>query len=113
MSADGRTHREIGSKFLRRAAVKLTSLRPLAKQRVHPEDGVLGADSRSPQPGLMIPSYDILIKQSFKGMVEFKQTHSGIHSDGTLTILLNRAVVSLCLQINMSSGSGTSRCLPA
>ena len=93
MSAAGRTHQEIGSKFLRRAGAKLTSLRPLAKQRVHPEDGVLGADSRSPQPGLMIPSYDVLIKQSFKEEWWNSNKIIQVNSDGTHTILLNRAVV--------------------
>jgi len=93
MSADGRTHREIGSKFLRRVAGQLTSLRPLAKQRVHPEDGVLGVDSRSPQPGLMTPSYDVLIKLSFKEEWWNSNKIIQVNSDGTHTILLNRAVV--------------------
>ena len=91
-AADGRTHREIGSKFLRRGGAKLLTLRPLAKQRVHPEDGVLGADSRSPQPGLMIPSYDVLIKQSFKPEWWNSNKIIQVNSDGTHTILLNRAV---------------------
>jgi cytochrome c peroxidase len=93
MSADGRTHREIGSKFLRRAGATLTPLRPLAKQRVHPEDGVLGADSRSPQPGLKTPSYDVLIKASFKEEWWNSNKIIQVNSDGTHTILLNRAVV--------------------
>lgn len=92
MSANGRTHQEIGAKFLRRAGSKLTTMRPLAKQLVHPEDSVLGADSRSPQPGLKIPSYDKLIKEAFKK--EWWQSNKliQVNPDGTLTILHQRAV---------------------
>jgi hypothetical protein len=93
MSADGRTHQEIGSKFLRRAGAKLTPLRPLGKQRVHPEDSVLGADSRSPQPGLRTPSYDVLIKASFKEEWWNSNKIIQVNADGTHTILLNRVVV--------------------
>ena len=93
MSADGRTHREIGSKFLGRAGARLATLRPLAKQVVHPEDGVLGADSRSPQPGLTTLSYDNLIKQSFKEEWWNSNKIIQVNADGTHTILLNRAAV--------------------
>ncbi|MCC5617493.1 cytochrome C peroxidase [Nostoc sp. CHAB 5836] len=91
-SANGRVLREIGSKFLSRAGKKLHTLRPLAKQVVHPQDGVLGADSRSPQPGLNIPSYDNLIKQVFKK--EWWQSNKIIqlNADGSGTILQQGAV---------------------
>lgn len=95
MSADGRTHAEIGSKFLRRAGGKLTTLRPLAKQLVHPQDSVLGADSRSPQPGLRTPSYDDLIKQSFKQEWWKSNKVIQVNPDGTHTILHQRAVGQL------------------
>ena len=95
MSADGRTHAEIGSKFLRRAGGKLTTMRPLAKQLVHPQDSVLGADSRSPQPGLKTPSYDNLIKQSFKQEWWNSNKIIQVNPDGTHTILHQRAVGQL------------------
>jgi cytochrome c peroxidase len=95
MSADGRTHAEIGSKFLRRAGGKLTTMRPLAKQLVHPQDSVLGADSRSPLPGLKTPSYDDLIKQSFKNEWWNSNKIIQVNPDGTHTILHQRAVGQL------------------
>lgn len=95
MAADGRTHQEIGTKFLRRAGGKLTTMRPLAKQLVHPQDSVLGADSRSPQPGLKTPSYDNLIKQSFKKEWWNSNKIIQVNPDGTHTILHQRAVGQL------------------
>ncbi|MFS0514366.1 cytochrome-c peroxidase [Nostoc sp. UIC 10607] len=81
-SADGRTFEEIGDKFgridkkslsaakgkklPRKLAKKLLPLRPLGKQVVHPQDSVLGADSRSPQPGLKDRTYEQMIKDAFK-----------------------------------------------
>ncbi|WP_179075209.1 cytochrome c peroxidase [Nostoc sp. C057] len=81
-SADGRTFQEIGDKFgridrrslsagkgkklPRKLAKKLLPLRPLGKQVVHPQDSVLGADSRSPKPGLKDKTYGQLIQDAFK-----------------------------------------------
>ena len=82
-SADGRTFEEIGDKFVgaidkkshsaakgkklpRKLGQKLLPLRPLGKQVVHPEDSVLGAQSRWPQPGLQTASYEQLIANAFK-----------------------------------------------
>jgi cytochrome c peroxidase len=74
-SADGRTFQEIGDKFgrigkdkklPRKLAKKLLTLRPLGKQVVHPQDSVLGQDSRSPKPGLKDRTYDQMIKDAFK-----------------------------------------------
>lgn len=95
MSADGRTHADIGSKFLRRAGGKLTTMRPLAKQLVHLQDSVLGDDSRSPQLGLKTPSYDDLIKQSFKQEWWKSNNIIQVNPDGTHTILHQRAVGQL------------------
>ncbi|MGH7887799.1 MAG: cytochrome-c peroxidase [Candidatus Binatia bacterium] len=92
MSADGRTHQEIGAKFLRRAGKKLHTLRPLAEQIVHPEDSVLGADSRSPQPGLAIAAYNALIQQAFKREWWQSTRIIQVNSDGTLTTLPNSQV---------------------
>ncbi|MEH2239041.1 cytochrome-c peroxidase [Nostoc sp.] len=55
-----------GTKLPRVLAQKLSSLRPLGKQVVHPQDSVLGADSRSPQPGLKNRTYEQLVKDAFK-----------------------------------------------
>jgi cytochrome c peroxidase len=74
-SADGRTFQEIGDKFgrigkgkklPRKLAKKLLTLRPLGKQVVHPQDSVLGQDSRSPKLGLKDRTYDQMIKDAFK-----------------------------------------------
>ncbi|MEH2291962.1 cytochrome-c peroxidase [Nostoc sp.] len=81
-SSDGLTFQEIGDKFglidhksgsvakgkklPRKLAKKLFPLRPLGKQLVHPQDSVLGTDSRWPEPGLRNKSYDRLIKDAFK-----------------------------------------------
>ncbi|MEH2143331.1 cytochrome-c peroxidase [Nostoc sp.] len=89
-SADGRTFQEIGDKFgridnrkslngllqnilsirgtklPRVLAQKLTRLRPLGKQVVHPQDSVLGADSRWPKPGLKDRTYEQLVKDAFR-----------------------------------------------
>ncbi len=80
--ADGRTFEEIGDKFgridkksrsaakgkklPRKLAQKLSRLRPLGKQLVHPQDSVLGADSRWPKPGLKDKTYDQMVKDAFK-----------------------------------------------
>ncbi len=81
-SADGRTFVEIGDKFgaidkrtkdnakgkklPRKLGKKLLPLRPLGKQIVHPQDSVLGKDSRVPELGLKTKSYDKLIEQAFQ-----------------------------------------------
>ncbi len=81
-SADGRTFAEIGDKFgdidkksrsaskgkklPRKLAKKLVPLRPLGKQLVHPEDSVLGAESRGSKPGLKTATYEKLIEDAFK-----------------------------------------------
>ena len=54
-----------GTKLPRVLGQKLSRLRPLGKQVVHPQDSVLGADSRYPQPGLKDKTYDQLIKDAF------------------------------------------------
>ncbi|MEH1852024.1 MAG: cytochrome c peroxidase [Nostoc sp.] len=75
LSANGRTFQEIGDKFgrisngkklPRKLGKKLFALRPLGKQLVHPQDSVLGADSKWPKPGLKNRTYDQLIKDAFK-----------------------------------------------
>jgi cytochrome c peroxidase len=107
MSAAGRSFQEIGDKLTReriakrkhkllaRKAKKLRGLRPLAKQVVHPQDSVLGAESRSPYPGLRIASYDSLIKQAFRP--EWWQSKQIVQVDdaGNPTILFGPANLAL------------------
>lgn len=58
MSAMGRTFPDLGRKLLNR--------RPLALQRVHREDSVLGSRSLSPLPGLSTLTYAELVQTAFK-----------------------------------------------
>ncbi len=58
MSADGRRFPELGRKLLNR--------RPLAMQRVHPQDSVLGSYSLSPAPGVSVSTYAEAIRAAFK-----------------------------------------------
>jgi cytochrome c peroxidase len=72
-SATGRTFPEIGQKFNgikikllpRELSKKLTKLRPLAKQLVHPQDSVLGSLSLWPLRGLIQGSYENMIENAF------------------------------------------------
>ena len=57
MSWAGRTFPKLGKKML--------SLTPLGRQKVHPEDSVLGPNSLSPQPGLSV-SYQQMIMDAFQ-----------------------------------------------
>jgi len=73
-SATGRTFPEIGQKFNgvkikllpRELGKKLTKLRPLGKQLVHPQDSVLGSLSLWPLRGLIEGSYENMIEDAFK-----------------------------------------------
>ncbi len=60
MSYEGRTMPDVGK--------KIVSLRPLAKQFVHPNDSALGAMSRAPAglKGLNVPTYATMIKAAFQ-----------------------------------------------
>jgi cytochrome c peroxidase len=91
-SASDRELRDIGLKFFSRAGKKLETLRPLAKQVVHPQDSVLGNDSRSPQPGLNIPTYDNLIKQAFKPEWWNSNKIIQLNDDGSRTVVQQNAV---------------------
>ncbi|MDZ7953319.1 MAG: cytochrome c peroxidase [Nostoc sp. DedQUE09] len=108
-SADGRTFEEIGDKFggvnqfgriditplridkgkklPRKLAKKLLALRPLAKQIVHPQDSVLGKDSRSPQPGLKDGTYTQMIQDAFKPEWWNSNRLIQVDSDGKRTII--------------------------
>jgi len=58
MSFSGRTLPDIG--------LKMTNLRPLGKQLVHPQDSVLGPLSRGGVPGLNVHSYCEMIQAAFQ-----------------------------------------------
>ncbi|MDP8965831.1 MAG: cytochrome C peroxidase [Cyanobacteriota bacterium] len=103
MSADGRTFQEIGDKLgptdkkdktaakgkklPRKTAKKILPLRPLAKQLVHPEDSVLGSDSRSPELGLKTATYEKLIEKAFKDDWWKSNRVIRINADGSRTVL--------------------------
>jgi cytochrome c peroxidase len=87
ISADGRTLPQVGSKFLRKKGQKIKSLRPLGNQLVHPQDSVLGSESRYPKPGLDIASYDQLIRKAFKKEWWKSKSIIEVDSNGTPTIL--------------------------
>jgi cytochrome c peroxidase len=58
MSFSGRTMPDVG--------LKMTNLRPLGKQLVHPHDSVLGPLSRGGAPGLNVHSYCEMIQAAFQ-----------------------------------------------
>jgi cytochrome c peroxidase len=69
MSAAGRTFADIFDKFgtaNKKLGKKLSPLRPLGRQLVHPEDSALGALSRWPLPGLIVPGYAQMIEAAFE-----------------------------------------------
>jgi cytochrome c peroxidase len=73
MSSSNRLFQELGRKLL--------SQRPLAAQRVHPDDSVLGGLSRGAEPGLTTATYADLIRQAFKP--EWWQGETALAADST------------------------------
>ena len=68
MAEPGRTPQDVGRDLSSRSRLilrRLQAVRPLAKQRVHPADSVLGPLSRWPWPGLAVSSYEQMIKAAF------------------------------------------------
>jgi cytochrome c peroxidase len=68
MSAAGRSFRHVGQKLVggaRESGLPLPGLRPLAYQRVHPQDSVLGERSNWPYPGLKQATYRQLVRDAF------------------------------------------------
>ncbi len=102
-SADGRTFTEIGDKFgsidkkskdnakgkklPRKLGKKLLPLRPLGKQIVHPEDSVLGKDSKVPELGLKTDNYEKLIERAFQSQWWKSNRMIQIDSNGTRTVV--------------------------
>ena len=67
MSSAGRVWHEVGDKFIKNDLGEEgeQALRPLAKQRVHPHDSVLGKLARIRKPGLKVGSYATMIREAF------------------------------------------------
>ncbi|MBC8132101.1 MAG: cytochrome C peroxidase, partial [Deltaproteobacteria bacterium] len=89
MSADGQTFVDIGAKFskpMRDVGKKLKHLRPLGLQQVHPQDSVLGPDSRYPHNGLKYNTYDKMIKDAFAERWWKTNWEVRIENDGTRTL---------------------------
>ena len=76
-----------GKKLPRKLAKKLFPLRPLGEQVVHPQDSVLGEDTRSPKPGLKDRTYDQLIKDAFKSEWWKSNRLIQVDADGTRTFV--------------------------
>ena len=103
MSANGRTFQEIGDKFgpsdkkshsaakgkklPRKLAKKILPLRPLGKQIVHPEDSVLGGDSRVPEPGLKTSNYQQMVETAFNPEWWKSNRVIQIGTDGSRTVV--------------------------
>jgi len=102
ISADGRTFQEVGDKFgdrnkkdkalkgkklPRKLGKKLLPLRPLGKQLVHPQDSVLGSESRVPEPGLKTATYEKLIENAFQSQWWKSNRMIQIAADGSRTVV--------------------------
>jgi cytochrome c peroxidase len=103
MSAFGRPFVEVGNKLvlmkkrhkvLTRRGHSLRSVRPLAKQVVHPQDSVLGPLSRFPAPGLQVETYDALIRQAFRPEWWLSRKIIQADDEGTPTVLFGPATGS-------------------
>ncbi|MCW5890613.1 MAG: cytochrome C peroxidase [bacterium] len=85
MAAQGRDTRHTSGKFLRgrqELGRRVRRLRPLALQQVAPDDSVLGALSRWPQPGLRVTRYDTLIQRAFRPEWWRARARIRVHPDG-------------------------------
>ena len=90
MAAPGRTTVDVGRELARtsrKIAKRIQDLRPLASQQVHPEDSVLGALSRWPQPGVTSRTYDEMVKLAFHQRWWRSSKLIRIAADGTKTVV--------------------------
>lgn len=91
MSFDGRTFPDVGQKLTQiRRGVRLLPVRPLALQRVHPQDSVLGPFSLDPlgQRGLTIASYAALIQAVFQPQYWASPQRVGFDANGSWVLPL-------------------------
>jgi cytochrome c peroxidase len=93
MSAIGRTFQHIGAKFAGDPGRgrQLGSLRPLARQRVHPADSVLGPLSRHPATGLRVTSYRELVERAFEPRWWSSPKAIRVSDDGVPTVVARNA----------------------
>jgi cytochrome c peroxidase len=89
ISAAGRHFPDLGLKLIggpREFLSTLPGLRPLALQRVHVQDSVLGPQSRYPLPGLST-TYDALVRAAFYSQWWDSPRKIRVASDGTATVV--------------------------
>ncbi len=106
MSAVDRPFLDIGDRLTRERILKqrhkaltrygrnLRGVRPLAKQVVHPQDSVLGTESRSPTPGLRTATYDALIRQAFRPEWWLSTQIIQVNDEGDPTVLFGPVTTS-------------------
>jgi cytochrome c peroxidase len=90
MSAAGRTFGHIGTKLTKSrggTGARLALRRPLDRQRVHPDDGVLGPLSRWPAPGLRVGTYAQLVAKAFHPRWWHSTRLVRTHPDGTTDVV--------------------------
>ena len=88
MSANGRYWLEIGDKFIANKEEEgEKAFRPLAKQKVHSDDSVLGKLARKNKPGLKIKSYEKMIKRAFRKKWWHGEDFVMLNTDGSRTIV--------------------------
>lgn len=93
MAAIGRNTRHTSGKFLRgrgELGRRVRRLRPLALQKVHPEDSVLGPLSSWPRPGLRIARYDTLVARAFHRRWWWARTLFRVSPDGQVAVVHER-----------------------
>ncbi|NEQ30120.1 MAG: cytochrome C peroxidase [Leptolyngbya sp. SIO4C5] len=89
MSAEGRTFSDIGRRARKRrakAATRMLSLRPLAKQAVASDDSVLGPISRELKNGLNV-NYRRLIRDAFRNKWWNSDTLVALNDEGDITFV--------------------------
>jgi cytochrome c peroxidase len=90
MASTGRTVLDVGqllARTRREQGRRLSKLRPLTKQRVHPQDSVLGSYSISPLKGLVFASYSEMIKDAFQREWWNSNKYVQAAPDGTVTFV--------------------------
>ena len=88
MSANGRYWMEIGDKFIAHRKEKgEKAFRPLAKQKVHRQDSVLGRLARKHKPGLKVSSYEKMIKRAFRKKWWKGNDFVMLNADGSRTVV--------------------------
>lgn len=93
MSAHGRGFAEIAAQFARGTRDverRVRKLRPLAKQLVHPDDGVLGRLSAWPRPGLRVKRYEPLIRKAFHPRWWRSSKLIRVHADGSTEVVTKK-----------------------